>query len=342
MASFIGTDEAGYGPKLGPLVVALSAWEVPSDHLGADLYRQMAPYIQRRAATARSRGVPIADSKQLYGPTHNLASLESVVLAILQLLGRPLRSWQQAWARCAPEFLQTAAEIPWYDGYDERLPVAATQETIEKTVRRLQRGCDKANVRPSDLRAAVICSESFNRLVAQAGSKGSVLSAVTLRLIGEVLDAPVPGGGRSPAAPFGPGPTTTGRGPLGPIRIICDKHAGRNHYAGLLQMTLNVPLVQVVREGQKESVYRATREGCPLQIAFQAGGEAHLPTALASMTAKYLRELAMRAFNRFWCSQIAQLRPTAGYAADSHRFRQQIGPALQRLGIAPERLWRGR
>ena len=49
---------------------------------------------------------------------------------------------------------------------------------------------------------------------------------------------------------------------------------------------------------------------------FRTKGEEFLPTALASMTAKYLRELSMRAFNEFWCARVTGLRPTAGYPMD--------------------------
>ena len=52
-------------------------------------------------------------------------------------------------------------------------------------------------------------------------------------------------------------------------------------------------------------------------------GEEFLPTALASMTAKYLRELSMRAFNEFWCARVPGLRPTAGYPGDAPRFKQR-------------------
>jgi hypothetical protein len=60
------------------------------------------------------------------------------------------------------------------------------------------------------------------------------------------------------------------------------------------------------------------------------------------MTSKYMRELAMRPFNRFWCNQLPELRPTAGYPRDARRFKTAIGPLQQELGIADHVLWRER
>ena len=54
------------------------------------------------------------------------------------------------------------------------------------------------------------------------------------------------------------------------------------------------------------------------------------------MASKYLRELAMRAFNDFWCTRVPGLAPTAGYPRDARRFKTAIEP-LQR---AAERLVR--
>jgi hypothetical protein len=71
-------------------------------------------------------------------------------------------------------------------------------------------------------------------------------------------------------------------------------------------------------------------------------GERFMPTALASMTAKYLRELSMRAFNEFWASHVKDLRPTAGYPTDSHRFRKAIAAKQRELGIEDRVLWRKR
>jgi hypothetical protein len=58
------------------------------------------------------------------------------------------------------------------------------------------------------------------------------------------------------------------------------------------------------------------------------------------MMAKYLRELAMRAFNAFWHEHDRGLKPCAGYPIDARRFYEQIAPLRQRLRIRNESLWR--
>jgi ribonuclease HII len=67
-----------------------------------------------------------------------------------------------------------------------------------------------------------------------------------------------------------------------------------------------------------------------------------LAVALASMVSKYLREVLMERFNRFWQERVPGLRPTAGYPSDAARFFAAIGPARQQLGIAENDLWRTR
>ncbi len=41
MGYLIGTDEAGYGPNLGPLVISATVWEVPDGVGSEDLYRRL-------------------------------------------------------------------------------------------------------------------------------------------------------------------------------------------------------------------------------------------------------------------------------------------------------------
>ena len=95
-------------------------------------------------------------------------------------------------------------------------------------------------------------------------------------------------------------------------------------------------------EGQQESAYRWESDSLPIEIHFRAGGESYLPTALASMTAKYLRELSMKAWNKYWCDQVKGLRPTAGYPADAKRFKREIEPLQNQLEIPDHILWRKR
>ena len=69
----LGTDEAGYGPNLGPLVVSLTAWEADR----GDLSPMFEPLKQA--------GISIGDSKKLYHGG-SLAALETGVLVLLRTL----------------------------------------------------------------------------------------------------------------------------------------------------------------------------------------------------------------------------------------------------------------
>jgi ribonuclease HII len=61
--------------------------------------------------------------------------------------------------------------------------------------------------------------------------------------------------------------------------------------------------------------------------------EHHLPVALASMIAKYTRELHMIRLNRFFAGIMPELKPTAGYVTDGRRFLKEIEPLLADNGI---------
>ncbi len=59
------------------------------------------------------------------------------------------------------------------------------------------------------------------------------------------------------------------------------------------------------------------------------------------MTAKYLRELHMMLFNRWW-QQHQDLRATAGYYTDARRFLAECDPLRRRLGVDDALLVRNR
>ena len=128
-----------------------------------------------------------------------------------------------------------------------------------------------------------------------------------------------------------------------------DKQGGRDHYTGLLLQSFPDAELKVMLESAEMSSYLLTEQPRPgfagrrTLICFREKGEtAFLPTALASMMCKYLRELCMHSFNRWWCEQITGLRPTAGYYGDGERWLTDVTPHLGRLGIRREMLVRVR
>jgi hypothetical protein len=170
------------------------------------------------------------------------------------------------------------------------------------------------------IRSCAVFPERFNRVVEHHNNKAAALSHLTLSLVARIAE-----------------PLTDDE-----LFIVCDKHGGRNEYGALLQQHFPEWLVEVHREGRDESIYRWGPAERRTEVRFRAKAESHLPTALASMASKYLREAAMRPFNDFWCTRVQDLRPTAGYPSDSHRFRSEIRELQNSLGIADSLLWRVR
>jgi ribonuclease HII len=76
-----------------------------------------------------------------------------------------------------------------------------------------------------------------------------------------------------------------------------------------------------------------------VRFEIEADGK-HLPTALASMIAKYTRELLMARFQAWFAARAPQIKPTAGYAKDGQRFWAEIEPMLGQWAIRPEMLRR--
>src|SRR5262249_16444447 len=127
------------------------------------------------------------------------------------------------------------------------------------------------------------------------------------------------------------------------LTAFIDKHGGRNTYAAQLQHGLPGSAVLARREGLAASVYEVWGLRRRLVLTFQPRAAAeHFCVALASMVSKYLREVLMREFNSFWTEQVPGLSPTAGYPGDSARFLTAIRPALRRLRLPKNAVWRHR
>ncbi len=322
MPYVVGTDEAGYGPNLGPLVISATLWEVDDGIRSDDLYRVLESCVSRTAENRRNASprLAIADSKTLYQGGGGLRGLELGVLAALAALDCRPATWREVWDALARASAAHRQPLPWYADYDAPLPLDAECGRVDSAARRLAQGMAHARVRLAAIRSRAIFPSEFNDLVARHGSKGAVLSHATLGLAAELIE-PIE---------------------RGPIAVVCDKHGGRNRYYALLTDHFPDGWIDVGAEGREQSVYRFGPGERRVEIRFQTKAESHLSVALASMASKYLRELAMGAFNEFWRRRVAGLRPTAGYPQDARRFKADIAGALASLGIDDRQLWRAR
>ncbi len=325
MPYLIGIDEAGYSPNLGPLVISASVWEVDEgiwkSAWPVDLYKPLKSVVCKTPSRDKPLGrLAIADSKQLYTPAAGLHQLERGVLAALALVDHCPHDWLDVWQLLDPRGLDYLPSLPWHVDYDVRLPLAAEAEDLVQIVPRLRRACQRRGVRLVAMRSRAVFPDEFNRSTVALGNKAEALSNITLELLSESL---------ADCAEQ-------------PVLAVCDKHGGRNQYGRLLQCRFPDALVEVHGEGSRESIYRWGPEATRIEVRFLAGAESFLPTALASMTSKYLRELAMRAFNDFWCGRVRDLAPTAGYPRDARRFMHAIQQAQAELGIAKAVMWRDR
>ncbi|HYH63493.1 MAG TPA: hypothetical protein VD866_02235, partial [Urbifossiella sp.] len=171
--------------------------------------------------------------------------------------------------------------------------------------------------------AAVVPAGRYNRIVDQYDSKGAVLALGLVELAAtSVRQLPADGA---------------------PLAFSCDKLGGRNTYAAIVQQAFPDGWVVVEKEGAADSRYRVEGLDRAVSVSFRprADGDS-VAVALASMLAKYLREVCMIQFNRFWATHVPGLAPTAGYPNDAKRYYDAIRPAMDKLGLAPDQVWRKR
>lgn len=317
MPWIVGIDEAGYGPNLGPLVMTAVACRVSEER--ADLWRILGAAVRRPDDDADGR-LPVGDSKQIYSPGRGLRTLETVVHAALSpCQPGPAATLRDHVTWLAPSCVEELAAERWYTG-STPLPATADAEDCRDAAVRYTDACRTAGVTWGLVRSVVVCPTRFNDLAEQAGSKGAVLAHGLTTLLRCACDSLA---GDEPMA------------------VFVDKHGGRNNYAAMLQSAFDRGFVIAREETAARSVYQVAGGARPVRLTFQPRADAdHYTVALASMVSKYLRELFMGEFNRFWQQHVPGLKPTAGYPVDAARFYEAIRGAREKLGIPEHALWR--
>ena len=327
MTLVVGVDEAGYGPNLGPLCIGVSAWEVRSKRPNADvdLFRLLDRVVSNGPCERR---LPIADSKILYKPGGGVEALECGVLAMMSLLDQaPASCWETLVGGLAADSEGRRHQLPWHsNGYNPAVPRDSCPERLS-TLRSFVRSELPDNIALRAIGGRMVFPAEFNGGCREHASKGRALSCWTLALVRETIERLTSESSTQP-------PTF--------ILVTCDKHGGRNTYAGLLSEFFPGYSLRVVVESRPRSAYLLAHDGVEIRIEFRSKGESQLETALASMVAKYLRELSMHAFNAYWQSHLPKIKPTAGYPGDAKRFKLDIEAKQRELAISDEILWRER
>jgi ribonuclease HII len=318
MPWIIGIDEAGYGPNLGPLVMTSVACRVsgPPD---VDLW-QVLESVTRREPGAGDDRILIADSKVVHGSSRGLHDLERHTLAALPPWGDaadPTLSRLLEWL--CPVYRDELSCEPWYTG-KSCLPLLAKSDDLSRAAARFATCCAEKQMVWGLIRSVIVCPQHFNALLDDWGSKGAVLGHGLTELVRCNL---------------------TLADESEPLHFLVDKHGGRNTYAAMLQNAVPEGMVVAQEERMVRSMYQVLGLRRPVQFTFQPRADAeHFCVALASMVSKYLREVLMLEFNRFWLEQMPGLKPTAGYPGDAARFFQAIRPVLVRLGLPEAAVWR--
>ncbi len=322
---YAGLDEAGYGPLLGPLCVGMAVFRtpLPSPEAGApDLWRRLSAAVCRKPGDGRRR-IAIDDSKRLKLPNDvqgrdPLCHLERGVICLLAASGGAIPRTDEAMFAALRARFEAHA---WYGGVEAAaLPRGEDAAALAIAANRLRSCLEAAGVEALGLRCAAVGESAFNDGCVSLGSKaavnfraaGGLLRSLWLRFVAC----------EPPARPE-------------PVLAALDRHGGRTRYGEMLAEALHGSEVVAAEESSGACRYTLrAASGATMRVEVCPEGESrHLPVAAASMTAKYVRELAMARFNRHFAARMPELKPTAGYREDARRWLRDAAGVLSEAEV---------
>jgi hypothetical protein len=295
----VGIDEAGLGPILGPYCAAAAGLRYEGETGDP---RELCPEIL--SSEPRKGSLAVGDSKAVYSPGKE-EPLERTVLAFYRWFTEeePTDALSFFKSLIPGNRFALPDGIPWYEHLaDLKLPVSLDSPPDAETAV-LIREMSRAGIKPGLLGLNVQPARAFNRLLIKTGNKSSACQLILNPLLLASAE----------------------RGE----EIIVDRQGGRRYYGDwLIELFPGAPL-RALRETKELSRYEAGE----IHIEFRVKADALcFETALASMFAKYSRELCMKAFNGYWQKRSPGLKRTAGYYSDGQRFIRE----LKELRLYPE------
>jgi ribonuclease HII len=329
-----GFDEAGYGPRLGPLVVTWTAFRVPDDLATGKLclWKALKTAV-RKKHTGTATKVWIADSKLVKPRKDGMALLELGALSFLGIEKLPTTI-----SKLLPAVGLDAARYmpgPWYDGLDTtKVPAFAWPGEIATRAALVRSALKETGIEFLGAQSCVLPEWEFNA--------GLAVPAPTMPDEEETDSNKADVMQREAFSPLLA--SLRKRFPNERIEAVADKHGGRNFYAPLLGRVFPLSGITIFEEGERCSSYKVSAPEGELAIRFEPEADSrHFCVALASMICKYLRERFMERLNDWFRERVdRELEPTAGYPGDAERFIRAIEPSLRGLGIQREHLVRAK
>ncbi|HBJ39089.1 MAG TPA: hypothetical protein DDZ51_30955 [Planctomycetaceae bacterium] len=353
MTLLIATDEAGYGPRLGPLVIVATAWRLSPqwDISTADCMLREPLHIDNVGK------FHIDDSKRIFkrpkakaGEPTSASSIDRITDAVAHWVGLPVPSIDTAnWLRSvATDDFGSLVKQPWFKTLAAKRSLTRTTtagSTADPITEALIRHWSRGGWQLVSIAARIIDAASFNAMLDRSGNKADLLSDSTCGLAIKLANRIYETSDRS-------------------VIIQSDRFGGRAYYAGLVQHHCPQYNVQVTAQSSQSSSYRLTdsteptrsiqptphasnRHGAktkerPTTIdwSFTVGGDSFPPVAMSSIIAKSTRERLMDLLNRYFQTETASdpklgknLKPTAGYTVDANRFLCDISAYRVAAGI---------
>lgn len=295
-----GIDEAGLGPILGPYTAALVRFRAPQKiHLFSSLH----PLVQN---VPHKGSLLVADSKKVYSQKKGLEALEKAILSFY-CLKQPFPQTMQTYlsAITSGSFNEKNESTPWYHNLSSmELPLAADKNEILDFSQQLRENLDTLQLEFAGISLALSTETNFNQLLSDYTNKARVCQIILNPLMLQAMQEEN-------------------------LELHVDRQGGRRYYGEwLMELTPGKPL-KALKEMKELSVYQCENRN----IHFQVGADnTYLETALASMFAKYTREVLMKSFNQYWRSHFPDLKPTAGYYTDGKRLLRELAAK----GVSPE------
>jgi ribonuclease HII len=277
------------------------------------------------------RRIVVADSKAVYSPKKGLLRLEEEVLVLTSQVGDHAE-WSGGvdWAPTLGEFAaryvaadgQKWTDYPWYQELAAtKLPVAAKPRRMAETIRLWRHALAQTGVRFNSLIVAPRHVMRFNDDLRDTDNKSDAAFR-GMRVVLERLWRANPR-----------------------LAATVDRQGGRKRYGASLAKGLHANVAAGAEEDNRSS-YTCTDPDDPareLDITFAVKADRDsFAVSVASMVAKYLRELCMRAINQWFTVRIPRLEPTAGYPQDAARWIAEVESRGGFEGIDKDLLIRSR